>query len=129
LPSECVTALIAGNNIPANDLQKSKDLAASNKLAWFQSNIGKSLALPFLRDENGEVFAFDGSAIIEVSRVCEDCKETFEGESDLCPWCSITEAHEYEAAIGNPFRMLERTGGLDDYFAVVNDIQKDAKQH
>ena len=128
LPSECITALIVGKNIPDGELQKSKDLATLNKFKWFQSNIGKSLPLPFLRDEKNDAYIFDSKSIVEAIPICDDCNEPFDGESDLCPWCRITEQHRYEAAVGNPFRMLELTGGLDDYFTFVNDIQKRTKK-
>ena len=128
IPSKCITALIVGKNIPENEIRKSKDFAAKNELAWFQSNIGKSLPLPFLRNEDKEAFVFDGRSIVAASPICVECKEPFQGKGDLCPWCSITDDHQYEAAISNPFRMLEQAGGLDDYFAFVNKAQKSTKK-
>jgi Protein of unknown function (DUF2971) len=132
VPIHCMTALIIGKNFPDSEIMKSKDLAAANDLTWFQSNIGKSLALPFLRDTEQKAFVFDGISIAEAELICDACKEPFEGEgeseSELCPWCSITEQHQYEAAIGNPFRLLERTGGLDDYFAFVQKIHKNNRK-
>jgi hypothetical protein len=128
LPIECVTALIVGNKFSSNEIQKSKDLAAANDLLWFKCHIGKSLAMPFLRMNENTAFTFDGLSITEADSICCVCNEPFEGEQDVCPWCSITEEHQYEAATSNPFRLLERAGGLDQYFEGVRSIEKNRKK-
>ena len=48
-------------------------------------------------------------------------------ENKMCPWCSITEADEDEAAMGNPLRMLDAIGGLGDYLAGVAAIERKRK--
>lgn len=128
VPIECVTALIIGKNTPETEIQKTRDLAKSNDLGWFQSCIGKSLSQPYLRDYENEAFTFDGNSIVTADPVCSECSEPFEGENELCPWCSVSAQHEYEAAIGNPFRMLEQTGGLHDYFKFVQEISKNKRK-
>jgi Protein of unknown function (DUF2971) len=128
IPMKCVTALIVGKNIPSEESQRSKDVCEINGLSWFQSCIGKSLEVPFLRDSHEAVFVFDGRSIVKGNPVCDECKQPFKGDGDLCPWCSIQVEHEYEAALGNPFRILERTGGLEEYFNSILKIQRKSKK-
>lgn len=127
VPIDCISSIIIGSKFPQEKLKESKDIAEANKLQWYQSTIGKSLALPFLTDLNGSCFIFDNDNIAEAESICDTCSEPTDGESDLCPWCSITEDHEIEAAHGNPFRLLERYGGLEEYFEAVNKIERQPK--
>lgn len=128
VPEDCISSLIVGSKFPKENVEYSKKLANNHEINWFRANIGKSLALPFFTDESGDAFVFSGEEIVEAQAICDACAEPFEGEGERCPWCSITEDHELEAALGNPLRVLDRIGGLEDYFESVRRIQESTRK-
>lgn len=77
-----------------------------------------------MKNESGNVFTFSQSDILIAPNTCNSCLEPLVAESDLCPWCSITEAHKDEAARSNPFRMLSSMGQLDSYMKAMSKIGK-----
>ena len=124
IPSSCVTSIITGSKFPSKKHDIIFEKAAEHNLAWYKLNIGKSYPVPYMTTQSNNVFIFKHGSIDEAEQVCESCKEPLVKESNLCPWCSITDAHKYEAAMGNPLRILDRYGLLEKYFEGINKIKK-----
>ena len=127
IPMNCISAIISGNKSPDSRIEASKAIADANSLNWFATHIGKSNALPFFSDREGNSHVFKDGRIEEADSSCVQCSEPTTEGAECCPWCSITEEHEYEAAIGNPFRIIESYGGLDDYLEAVSKIERSRK--
>ena len=122
VPSTCLSAIIVGQNATSDMSDLSIVLATQNNLSWYRSVIGKSKAEPSFKDRSDLVAVFDGERISLSKRICKSCSEPVEGERALCPWCSITEVHEMEAARGNPLRVLDRFGLLEQYYENADKI-------
>lgn len=121
LPISCVSAVITGRSMDAQAAELSQRLAHENGLRWYQSIIGKSKAEPFFKDRDGQVAVFDVDKIVPAKRTCKSCSEPV-ANRDHCAWCAITERHEINAASSNPFRLLERYGLLNQYYADADGI-------
>lgn len=122
MPIECVTSVIVGRNFPAASLDATMTFAQGNDLDWYRSVIGKSRAMPFLTDRSDEVFVFNGECIEPAENICESCSEPIAASRELCPWCSITEEDEINAAGRNPLRILEHFGELEGYYDAIDKI-------
>lgn len=127
-PIECITAVVVGYNCSDILSRGAADIAEKYDLNWFESSIGKSMPLPFLRNRNGDAFIFSEDGIVEAESKCCECLQAFEGEGDICPWCEITNDQQMEAAQGNPLRMLDALGQLDKYYEGVRAIKKSARK-
>ena len=128
IPSDCVTAMIVGSNFPEDKKSHSKDVAATQGIDWYQLGIGKNLPLPYLKSADDSAFIFENGKISEALGMCENCSEPLPSGGELCAWCSITDAHADEAARGNPFRVLDHVGQLENYLSAVRDIEKRGKK-
>ena len=128
IPCDCVTAMIVGNKFPVENKSRSKDVATAQGIDWYQLEIGKSLPLPYMTSEGGAAFLFDNGEITEALGMCEGCSEPLPNGGELCAWCSITDDHAEEAARGNPFRILDRYGMLEDYMPAVRNIERGRKK-
>ena len=124
IPTELVTAIIIGSKFPEQKVQMTQEVAEENELTWYELIIGKSHPKPYLRDESKDSYIFTDSNISLSNSTCENCFEPLVVESELCPWCSITEAHEEDAARSNPFRILSSMGQLDSYMKSMGKIRK-----
>ncbi|WCM28131.1 DUF2971 domain-containing protein [Sphingomonas sp. QA11] len=124
IPITCVSSIIVGKNISDEAKKLSLEIADTNDLAWHSTVIGKSTAQPFFLNRNGEAAVFDGGGIALADNTCSSCSEPVSADASRCPWCSITEAQERNAAMGNPLRMLDRFGLLGDYYASVEAIRR-----
>jgi hypothetical protein len=123
MPIECITSVIVGRNFPAALLDATLTIAQDNELGWYRSNIGKSHAMPFLTDRADEVFVFNGENIEPAEHVCKSCSEPLAANRELCPWCSITEEDEIDAADRNPLRILDHFGELEGYYDAIDKIR------
>lgn len=124
VPSHCITSIVVGNKFPSGKVERSKEIAEAHGLNWYQLGIGKSYPLPYLITGEELTYVFDGVQIIEAENLCSACSEPTLQSNDLCPWCSITEAHAVQAAKGNPFRILDHYGQLDEYMEFVKKIER-----
>ncbi|WP_294133544.1 DUF2971 domain-containing protein [Sphingobium sp.] len=124
VPINCCTAIIVGKGAAPTTISRTKDIAAESGISWFHALIGKSMAQPFLEAENGARAVFDGTEICPAVKVCKSCAEPVLSNSSLCPWCSISEDHALEAAQGNPLRMLENLGMLENYYRKLEDLAR-----
>lgn len=128
VPIACCSSIIAGKNMVGATLARSQQIAAAAGLRWFQAVIGKSSAEPFMIASNGTRAIFDAeNAIVTAAKVCERCAEPIAPTERFCPWCSITEAHAINAARGNPLRMLDNHGMLEDYYKGLAGIARGSK--
>ena len=124
IPIEFVTSIIVGPKFPQEKLEESLSIAAENDLAWYQLHVGKSYPKPYVRDEDEDVFIFQNGELSRTDNLCESCSEPLKNQGTLCPWCSITEAHEEVAVQNNPFRMIDAIGELDNYMDAIGKIGK-----
>lgn len=124
IPNSCLTSIITGQKIPAEKAEIASKIAAANKLDLYKLKIGRSFSRPFMSNTIGESYVFENGALSLADNTCGDCAEPIQSKSTKCGWCSITEAHEQQAARGNMFRAMERLGTLDSYMEGVKDIQK-----
>ncbi|WP_240520048.1 DUF2971 domain-containing protein [Shewanella bicestrii] len=124
IPIEFVTSIIVGPKFPEGSIDEALSLAEENDLAWYKLHIGKSHPKPYMKDERGDIFIFEDEGISQTNNSCESCSEPLINGDHLCPWCSITEAHEDEAAQNNPFRMLDAIGELENYMDAMGKIGK-----
>ncbi len=122
IPIEFVTSIIVGPKFPQGSFETSLSLAADNDIDWYHLNIGKSHPKPYMKNEDNDVFIFENECITNTDKTCESCSEPLTQNTSLCPWCSITESHEENAARNNPFRMIDSMGGLEDYMRAMGKI-------
>lgn len=121
IPIKCVTSIIVGHKTPVPVAEASRQIAEDNNLDWYHAVIGKSHGSPFLRDASDQSFVFDAESIKIAANTCDNCSEPVAEDRELCPWCSITEDDDINAASRNPYRLLDHLGLLEDY---VNDADK-----
>lgn len=124
IPIRCVTAMLIGRNFPEDQVSHSKELAAKQGVDWYQMGIGKSLPVPYMKSADHSTYVFENGEITEANGICGNCSEPLLNGGKLCAWCSITEAHKKHAARGNPFRLLDQYGLLEDYFESVRNIER-----
>jgi len=122
IPIEFVTSIIMGPKFPDEKLEESLAIAEENDIDWYQLYIGKSHPKPYMKNGGEDVFIFDNSSIVNTQNLCESCSEPLSNPSTLCPWCSITEAHQQEAAQNNPFRLIDSIGELENYMESMGKI-------
>lgn len=124
VPANCVTAIIAGARAAPDLVFALQQRAASLGCAFFQMQIGRTHVEPFFRDIAGVPHVFDGEKISPAANSCETCKEPLDLGIEMCSWCQITDEHRLEAAVSNPYRILDHYGGLGDYIESMNEITK-----
>jgi hypothetical protein len=122
MPIECVTSIILGRNFAAASVDATMAMAQDNDLEWYRSAIGKSHAMPYLKNRSDEVFLFNGENIEPAEKVCNACSEPIAATREFCPWCSITEQDEIDAASRNPLRILDHFGELEGYYDAIDEI-------
>lgn len=122
IPTEFVTSIIVGTNFPQESIESSLSLANENGFDWYQLYKGKSYPKPYMNNESNDTFIFENNRIVATNQTCQSCSEPLINDTPLCPWCSITEAHEEVATQSNPFRIIDSIGGLDDYMKAMGKI-------
>ncbi|OZA06333.1 MAG: hypothetical protein B7X95_03305 [Methylophilaceae bacterium 17-44-8] len=122
VPKACVSALICGSRASEQTIRAVRNKADDLGCSYYDVKIGKTSPIPHLSSGTGEVFIFDGAAILQSSRYCASCKEPLKGRAKLCAWCQIEEFHQLNAEERNTFRMLSHAGILEEYIKGMNDI-------
>jgi hypothetical protein len=128
VPKECITALLCGPRAPPETVRAVRDKANQLGCKYFELKIGRSSAVPFFVDLDGDTFTFNGTDIGRSSQFCGSCKEPLAGELERCSWCQIGDSHTSEAAARNTYRMLDHYGLLEDYIAGMEDISRGARE-
>ncbi|MHC8292487.1 DUF2971 domain-containing protein [Pseudomonas sp. LB3P58] len=124
-PANFVTSLIVGAKAAQPLKDKIKEISQIVGCNYYEKRIGKSTTTPFFLDGENKTYIFNGKEIVPHNERCESCKEPkINFDLKQCSWCSITEAHEKNAAHRNSFRMLEHTGILDQYLTAFLEIGK-----
>lgn len=127
VPAETITAIIAGASITTENQRKIENFAEAIGCAFYKKTIGKSSTKPFLIDQFGATHCFTGVEISNAKLRCESCKEPIATEKELCSWCQINEAHEYNAANRNSLRALHTVGLLGGYMSGFSNIRSKTK--
>ncbi len=124
LPVNCISAIIVGSKFPESKNPTAKRIADRYEFDTYRVEIGRSYPVPYFENDAGTTFTFEDGEVTEADFICESCSEPLIEEGENCPWCRITEGHMHNAAMMNPFRMLEKYGRLDSYLEEVNRIKR-----
>lgn len=124
VPLSCLNSIVFGNKCPPEKIQLGTEKAKASGFSWYKLEIGKSYSVPYMTGQPDEVFIFQNSEIVQTEYICSSCSEPVEEEVELCPWCRITDSHRLDAARGNPFRILDHYGVLEQYLEDVSKIGK-----
>ncbi|TKF98952.1 DUF2971 domain-containing protein [Vibrio lentus] len=124
IPMDCLVSVIIGSKSDENLITLSQEAVEESGLDWYQLVIGKSHPQPYFRSYDGTICTLKGGDILAHDELCDNCEEPINGGNEMCPWCSITEAHEIDAAAGNPFRLLSEAGQLEDYMRSMDAIHR-----
>jgi hypothetical protein len=125
VPTECISSIIAGARVENEYLDKAKAISNLIGCTLYEGYIGISHPEIYLKDEDSKVCIFDGEAIVKAAKICQTCFEPLyqnDTEKKVCSWCSITEAHEKNAAGSNPYRVLQHAGILESHIKGMEDI-------
>lgn len=122
VPSKCVTAIIVGNKVRPEVAERSKEIAEAFDLGWHELRVGRSSPVPFVQGRDGTASIFQSGQLSLADYICAECSEPVHEAAELCAWCAITQAHQDEAASGNPYRILDRYGLLEDYIKTASKI-------
>jgi hypothetical protein len=122
VPRGCITALLCGPRASQETVRAVRDKASQLGCKYFELKIGRSSAVPYFVDSDGQTFTFNGTDIERTSQRCDSCREPLVIESDQCSWCQIEASHRSEAAARNPYHMLAHLGLLKDYIADMEGI-------
>lgn len=122
IPANCITSIIAGARADESLVQTLLGYSERYSCKLLRMNIGRSSIAPFFTDAAGPSYTFDGQSFVECTYSCEECKEPLPREGEKCSWCQITDQHRHEAAIGNPYRIMDRIGNLESYVASMDEI-------
>lgn len=122
-PVECITAIIAGPRSSAGLVRSTKRVCARIKTKFLRMHLARGAMLPYFTDAKNGTFVFTDGQLSPASNSCTECGEPVEDdEQEICPWCSITDAHRMNAAHYNPMRRLAHFGLLEQYYADVGKI-------
>jgi Protein of unknown function (DUF2971). len=122
VPKSCITSIIAGAKATEELTHSLKAQADSFGCAFYKMQIGRTTITPYFLDADGATCVFNGNEMILAHCSCESCREPVPEGNEKCSWCQITDEHRYEAAIKNPYRMLDRIGHLDSYIQSMDNI-------
>ncbi|HKR75503.1 MAG TPA: DUF2971 domain-containing protein [Rhodanobacter sp.] len=122
VPASCVTAIIAGARADPMLVAALEQRATNFGCAFYRMQIGRTHIEPFFRNASGAPHVFDGARIVPAANICKACKEPLDVGKETCSWCQITDEHRLEAAAGNPYRILDRIGELDNYIKSMDGI-------
>jgi len=126
VPRESVTALLCGPRASPETVRAVRDKANQLGCKYYELRIGRSSALPYFVDSNGDAFRFSETDIEACAQFCKSCKEPLLTKSKQCSWCQINDSHKMAAASRNIFRALDKYGLLDDYIEGMDDIGRGA---
>lgn len=124
VPKECVTGLICGPRASTETVRAVREKAAQLGCRYLDLKIGRTSAVPFFQDSDGQTLTFSGSTIGTSEYSCGSCGEPVANDEELCSWCQITEAHASDAAWSNPYRILDHVGLLDSYLQEMGEVHR-----
>lgn len=129
LPTDCVTAVIAGVQTEKKFLENSMKISNEISCNHYKLVIGKSNPVPYFLDTlSKDTYIFENGRISLSMSSCQKCKEPLLqekiGKIKICSWCAITNSDLRDASI-NPYNMLEQIGELDDYLRGCEKIWRE----
>jgi hypothetical protein len=122
IPSNCITAIIAGARSEPELADQLEKRAKDFGCRFFKMQIGKTTTSPYFVDSHGAPHIFNRESIVPAEYSCDSCSEPLKANNEKCSWCQITDEHRLEAAIRNPYRMLARIDHLDEYIKSMDKI-------
>ncbi len=126
-PSDCVSSIICGPRATQSTRQALKIKSEEFGCRYLEMRIGKSSAIPYFVDCNGDPFSFDVNDITPRDHCCDKCREPLFVATDRCSWCQIDDELRLHAASRNPFRILDRAGLLKSYIEEMDAVGKERK--
>lgn len=124
VPNAAVTTIIVGHKATQETKAKVVALATSLGCASLEMRIGHSSLKPYFVDSMGALWVFKDGQLVSHNNSCASCGEPVQAGNDTCPWCSIQQDHDVDAARRNPMRMLSRYGLLEGYYKSMEDIRR-----
>jgi hypothetical protein len=124
IPADCVTAIISGPRTEQHFKDNASEICNEIDSQYLEAKIGKSSSKPYFLDLHSNTYTFNDEHIMSCDDYCDGCNEPVEKLREYCPWCSITEEDEDNAALGNPLRALADVGILSGYIKGFNAIGK-----
>jgi hypothetical protein len=121
-PIDCINSIICGPRASERSKQALIKKAEEIGCQYFELQIGKSSAIPYLVSANGEPFSFDQTEIVPNDQHCEVCREPLAEPAEQCSWCQIDDELRQHAASRNPFRILDRAGLLESYIEGMDAV-------
>ncbi|KZX65938.1 hypothetical protein A3712_17495 [Vibrio sp. HI00D65] len=122
IPTDCITAIIAGPRTKPEYLDKGEEWSSEIDADFYLAKVGKSVSEPYFLNAQNETFLFNGHEIVQSKSACVTCYEPTEQFKEECSWCSISEHQEHVAAANNPLRALADAGALETYIERFNAI-------
>jgi hypothetical protein len=122
VPADCITSIICGPRASEETKLALKAKAEELDCSYFELRIGKSSAIPYLVNSDGEPFSFGPTGIVTSPHYCESCMEPLASATEQCSWCQIDDELRHQVALRNPFRILARAGLLESYIEGADAI-------
>lgn len=127
VPGSCVSSIICGARVGADDKNKLKEMAVKMSANFYEVKIGTTSAVPYFVDIDGKTYSFiNGEISLSVNR-CSSCSEPTRVDEEECIWCQITEETKFEVAMRNSYRMIDSYGGLEKYIEQMNEISRSGR--
>ncbi len=128
IPGACVSSIICGARATHETKTKLQEFAQRFSAGFYELRIGKTSAVPYLVDSSGRSHSFFGAEIAPSRNYCASCSEPIEADEEECAWCQITDETKREAAMRNPYRIIDHYGGLEKYIAGMDAVGRAAKK-
>lgn len=123
-PVQSVTAIIVGHRATAETKSTVKNVVAQLGCKSLEMRIGRSSLKPYFVESAGGLWVFNDGQMAKCGNSCAACGEPVRQGENTCPWCSIHQEHDIDAARRNPMRMLSRYGLLEDYYKSMEEIRR-----
>lgn len=122
IPGKCVSSIICGARSTPETKTRLKEIAQRLSVNYYELRIGKTSAVPYLIDLRGKSYSFADEEIGDSKNYCASCSEPIEEGQEECVWCQITDETRQEVAMRNPYRIIDRYGGLRKYIESMDAI-------
>ncbi|MDO9338637.1 MAG: DUF2971 domain-containing protein [Caulobacter sp.] len=127
ISDKCVSSIICGARATLETKDKLQEVAEKFSAEYYELRIGRTSAIPYLVDRRGGIHSFTNSEIEFSKNYCASCSEPIEQDNKECIWCQITDDTKMEAAVRNPFRIIDSYGGLEEYIRQMDAVGRAVK--
>lgn len=128
IPGACVSSIICGARAAHETKVKLKEVAQIFSADFYELRIGRTSAVPYLVDWDGNTHSFIDAKIAPSKNSCTSCSEPIEEDKKNCAWCRITDETKRAVAMRNPYRIIDHFGGLEKYIGEMDAIGRAAKK-